>query len=275
MLNAPADRLLEQFKTNGLVQINRPEPISAAQAFEERVTPAEVRGFLEQNFGAEHDKKTMVAEILAEDVEYHTIGSVTSDLKLLHSALEESARARGLDPANDRMIVQFPEYGGSSELFMTYLYSRANGLGKDRTMTFDQFRALSADNSRQLRPLIIEDAFYSGQQIQSVARNINSTRTTAASLSAFDQFALKLHETKDSLPIVPDLVSLQTDFSLNALTPDFIGADDRFLFNSLTQQSGYGGLVTLKVFPHMLSDTSPHWLSYFARRVIFRRNTAF
>ena len=140
-LRNPADALLSRLQPSHGLRIIRPQALSVQEAFQERVQVSDIKTFLETNEGLTHiEARIMAAEVLADDVEFHSIPTIVDRLKPLSTAIEASARQQHLNPNLDRFIVDIDNFGSSSEAFMTYLYSQVNGIDASRIMTQQQFK---------------------------------------------------------------------------------------------------------------------------------------
>ena len=188
-LQAPADALLSRLSARHGLRIIRPEAVSVQEAFQERVQASDIKAFLETNILLSHiEERMMAAEVLADDVEFHSIGTIIDRLKPLHEAVEASARKRNLEPELDRFIIDVGGFGSSSDALMTYLYSQVNGINASRIMTHKQYLTITPQTRETLRPVLVDDAIYSGFQMQTKAEGIDHPRTTVATLSSYNEF---------------------------------------------------------------------------------------
>ena len=64
----------------------RSDPIEPSLAFQRAIRPRQVISFLEMRFKDSPDARIMAAELLAENVEFHTLGGLIPELKNLESA---------------------------------------------------------------------------------------------------------------------------------------------------------------------------------------------
>ncbi len=236
-LKAPADALLSRLSESHGLRIIRPEALPVHEAFQQRVQASDIKTFLDTNerlFSI--DERMMAAEVLADDVEFNSIATIVDRIKPLKEAVEASARKRNLEPTLDRFIVDVAGYGSSSDALMTYLYAKVNGIDSSRIMTHKQYMTITPQIRETLRPVLVDDAIYSGAQMRTNADRINHPRTTVATLSSYNEFAqymdkqrlefddsnrLKpildaiLFRTKPSKGPISDLITLQTDITFS------------------------------------------------------------
>ena len=246
----------------------RPEYISPEDAFRDRIEPKQVREFLEDRFNGSPGPvkaRIMAAELLADSVEFHSLVSMTERLKDLGSFVEHSARAKDFDPSKDIFVLT--EYNGTSDSFVTHLYSRVNNIPPDRLYTREQFENLSGE-LKDRRIVSLDDQFYSGQQARMAMIEVGSTRRALGALGSYEYFARSMNG--QEAPV--EFITAQTDLSLNVNNgriASHYSAEDKDVLTRLNGPSPHevpflDGLFSTIVFPHMTSDTTPRWLARFA-----------
>ena len=161
----------------------------------------------------------MAAELLADSVEFHSLVSMTERLKDLGSFVEHSARVKDFDPSKDIFVLT--EYNGSSDSFVTHLYSRVNDIPPDRLFTREQFDHRSGE-LKDRRVVSLDNQFYSGQQGSSAMSALRSTRRALAGLGSYEYFARSMNNLETafeysagSTPV--EFITAQTDLSLNVM----------------------------------------------------------
>lgn len=263
------------------VSVVRAEPLPSGLSFSEPIIPWEVQHFFESQF-EDPARRLMAAELMAENVEFQSLGGLIPRLTDLRYAIEESARLRGRSASDDIFVVAAEDGGASSDAFMTYLYGQVAGLSPDRIMTLKQLATLKeSGNLGSKRIIAVDDAIYNGWQAEErlYSQFAGYPDLALATLSSYSQFARRV---SGAVPLEYDilqralsnghreLITLQTDFSLNPeLTSRFSHLTDHewSLVKSLSaDRLSDSSLASLKVFPHMTSDTTPAWLDDFARK---------
>lgn len=249
----------------------RSEPVAWPQAFDQAVNPDQISRFLERQFKHSSSARIAVAELLAEEVEFHSLGGMIPKLKDLQEALRVSAQFRLVDAEEDIFVVASENSGyASSDAFMTYMYKQATGLADDRIVTFRQLQALQkAGKLADRRVVALDDAIYNGWQAElKLGDELASFPHVAlGTLSSFNKFAKGWH----GFPLhdhgVRDLVHLQTDFGMGIALDGSVNSSyaamtehDRELLGAFDPAKVN---ASLKVFPHMASDTAPYWLRLF------------
>ena len=178
---------------------------------------------------------------------------------------------------------------------MTYLYSKVNGIDASRIMTHKQYMTITPQTRETLRPVLVDDAIYSGAQMRTKAETINHPRTTVATLSSYNEFAQYMDKqrrefdhnslrktildaitfrTKPSKGPISDLVTLQTDISLGepgmkiSSRKSIVQNEREDLIRGDLLKGGFADIESLKVFPYMTSDTSPYFVRDFGLKVL-------
>lgn len=159
---------------------------------------------------------------------------------------------------------------------MTYLYRQATALPKERIVTLERLNALQREGKvGGNRIVALDDAIYAGQQADSLlAYQLEPYPHVAlGNLSSSASFARQIHGGEYAKDGIRELVTLQNDFPLNAVSDFFdndffnrMSAAEQQIVKWIAPVDGIDNILTLSVFPHMLSDTTAGWLSRFARQ---------
>lgn len=214
-----------------------------------------------------------------QDTSIESFGRLVKDVQSLKSTVDDSARAKGLDPSNDLYLLGHNDGVLASDGMIAYLAQKYAGVKPSQFVTKEDFASMQNNPGAYMfyddvpneltnkRLVVMDDAIYSGEQILDSLGSINgsSADKVVATIASTSQFARKFYNMQ-----VGDRSLARTDFL--AVHTDL---DDFFRSNKVSSRDylsafvskddkGFNGLTTTRIMPQMASDTTLSWLGKFA-----------
>lgn len=276
--------LKEEMPETVNISVVRPGQIHYTHVLAERVTGQQVKEFFQDAFEYSSGEKAVAAsKTVLQDTSIESFGQLVKDVQSLKAAVDDSARAKGLDPADDLYLLGHNDGVLASDGMMDYLAQRYAGVKPSQFVTREDYARMQnnpgaymffddvANELTNKRLVVMDDAIYSGEQILDSLGSIRGSGAdkVVATIASTSQFARRFYDLQlsDRGLARTDLLSVHTDLDDFFRTNKVSSRDYLSTFAS-KDDKGFNGLTTTRIMPQMSSDTTLNWLGKFAYRFL-------